>query len=84
MTRLSAVRLRLLPAFLLLLAPAVTGFTQSGYVQVLASRGSLAVSLPQAQEVESALGQLLVVNVDGFGGSRRQAARIPAAMRAPG
>ncbi len=67
MSRLSAVRRHLLPAFLLLLLPAGPGFTQSDYVQVLASRGSLAVSLPQAREVQSSLGQLLVVNVDGFG-----------------
>jgi beta-glucosidase-like glycosyl hydrolase len=66
-THLPAVRLHLLPALLFLLAAAGPGFTQSGCVQALASRGSLAVSLPQAQEVESALGQLLVVNVDGFG-----------------
>ena len=67
MTPLSAALLRLLPAFLLLLAAAERGFAQSDYSDALALQGRLAVSLAQAREVEAALGQLLVVNVDGFG-----------------
>jgi len=66
-TPLRAARLRFLPAFLLLLPAAAPGFTQSDFVDTLASRGSLAISRSQAREVQSALGQLLVVNVDGFG-----------------
>jgi beta-glucosidase-like glycosyl hydrolase len=66
-TRLCAAGRRFLPAFLLLLLAAAPGFPQSDYVQTLASRGGLAIPPAQAREVESALGQLLVANVDGFG-----------------
>ncbi len=67
MIRLRQAGRRLLSAFLFLLAAAAGGFGQSGYADALSLRGRLAVTLGQAREVEAALGQLLVVNVDGFG-----------------
>ncbi len=38
-----------------------------GFADALASRGRLAVSLEEARGLEAKLGQMLVVNVDGFG-----------------
>ena len=59
-----------LPAFLLLAAslcaaPRAPGGT--GVAAKLASRGRLAVPLEEARALESRLGQMLIVNVDGFG-----------------
>jgi hypothetical protein len=40
---------------------------QSSFVESLAARGTLGIPLADARRLESELGQLLVVNVDGFG-----------------
>ena len=40
---------------------------QSAFVDGLAARGALAIPTADARKLESALGQLLIVNVDGFG-----------------
>jgi len=39
----------------------------STFVDSLSSAGKLGIPVPQAEEIESRLGQLFVVNVDGFG-----------------
>lgn len=41
--------------------------SQSPFVDTLAARGKLEIPLDDARKLESELGQLLVVNVDGFG-----------------
>ncbi|MGA2639930.1 MAG: hypothetical protein ABSG21_03380 [Spirochaetia bacterium] len=41
--------------------------SQSLFVESLAARGALEIPLEDARKLESELGQLLVVNVDGFG-----------------
>jgi len=48
-----------------LAAPA--GWPQAGYAEKLAAQGRLGIPLEQARSIESRLGQMLVVNVDGFG-----------------
>ena len=65
MRRIAAARL--LPATFLVFAAAGALFAQSSFVDSLQSRGRLRIPLPQAREIQDAVGQLLVVNVDGFG-----------------
>ena len=54
-------------AALLLAGAAGILFAQSSFVDTLQSGGRLAIPLAQARELEGVVGQLLVVNVDGFG-----------------
>jgi hypothetical protein len=58
-----------MPAIVLLFAlvAAAAGAAQSPFVDSLAAAGKLDIPLGDARELESELGQLLVVNVDGFG-----------------
>ncbi len=51
----------------LLLLAAAPCFPQSLSVDDLAARGKLGIPLEEARKVQAVLGQLLVVNVDGFG-----------------
>ncbi len=53
-------------ALLALIAP-VYAAAEYGFVDKLAAAGSLGVPLSEARVIESKLGQLFVVNVDGFG-----------------
>ena len=46
---------------------------EPGYVDTLAAKGLLAIPLWQARQLEAHLGQLLIINVDGFGYSGRLA-----------
>lgn len=62
-----AAAARRLPVLVVLLFAAEASFAQPWFVDALAARGRLQIPLPQARELEAALGQLLVVNVDGFG-----------------
>jgi hypothetical protein len=52
---------------LLALAAAAPATAQTPFVDSLAARGKLGIPLRDAEDLESKLGQLLVVNVDGFG-----------------
>jgi beta-glucosidase-like glycosyl hydrolase len=61
--RIRALAAAALIAFLALARAAA----ESGYVDKLAAAGSLGVPLAEARAIESKLGQLFVVNVDGFG-----------------
>lgn len=53
--------------FLFFLAATMAAHAQSSYSDVLSRLGKLAIPLDQAKALESKIGQLLVVNVDGFG-----------------
>ncbi|HTZ52957.1 MAG TPA: glycoside hydrolase family 3 N-terminal domain-containing protein [Spirochaetia bacterium] len=58
---------RFLLATVLLVAAAGALSAQSSFVDSLQSQGRLRIPLSQAREIQDAVGQLLVVNVDGFG-----------------
>jgi len=58
---------RFLPVLLFLLAGPSRALPQPTFVDALQSRGRLRIPLGQAREVQDAVGQMLVVNVDGFG-----------------
>ena len=71
--------MRLLPltmTILVLLAPASTG-ADSPIVDSLAARGRLGIPIERARLLESELGQLFIVNVDGFGYPREPLALEP-------
>ena len=57
------------PTFILLtcLCASAWGVGNGSFSDKLAAKGSLRVPLAQARELESKLGQLFIVNVDGFG-----------------
>ncbi len=58
---------RLPPVLLLFCLVTAVGAAQSSFVDTLASQGRLRIPIAQAREVQESVGQLLVVNVDGFG-----------------
>jgi len=49
--------------------PSPQAYAAPGFVDSLAGRGRLGIPLDQARQLEARLGQLLVINVDGFGSS---------------
>ncbi len=54
-------------AALILAAAAKLASAQAGFVEKLSASGSLGIPITEARAIESKLGQLLVINVDGFG-----------------
>jgi beta-glucosidase-like glycosyl hydrolase len=56
-----------LAATLLILLISATGYAQSSYAETLSAQGRLGIALNQARALEGKIGQLLIVNVDGFG-----------------
>jgi len=58
---------RPLAAVLLAALICASGYAQSSYSETLSAQGKLGIPLAQAKALESRIGQLLIVNVDGFG-----------------
>jgi beta-glucosidase-like glycosyl hydrolase len=61
------MRQKTIVAALLFLGSAAACVADAPFVDSLAATGALAIPLEQARGLESRLGQLLIVNVDGFG-----------------
>lgn len=61
--------MRILPSAILflILLPSGLAHTESPVVEALAARGELGIPAERARLLESELGQLFIVNVDGFG-----------------
>ncbi len=58
---------RLIPAGLAAFLFLIPCHGQSTYADLLEAQGALGIGMEEARELESKLGQLLIVNVDGFG-----------------
>lgn len=63
-----AVSVRLItPIVIFIGIAAALGYCEPSFTDALAARGKIAIPVEQARRLESKLGQLFIVNVDGFG-----------------